>query len=483
VRKFYIVGGIHGISRTLKINDASIDTLSAALLERMYYCKVGDEFVSPPIVDANTVHGRLKEFRNVLLRNVGKIEARLTPTEFVSLFRGRKAALYLSHIDSFMSIGVQRKHSISAAFVKCEKVNPTKSPRCIQPRHPIYNIGLGTFLKHIEHRIYKAIGRTFNDRHVVIKGYDVVEIGNILADKWSSFLDPVAIGLDAMKFDMHVSAEMLGWEHSIYTALYKGNKELVRLLQYQINNVGVGRCDDGSLRYSVRGRRFSGDMNTALGNCIIMCGLVYAYSNYVGVPIKLVNNGDDCVAFMERKHQKLFSSQIPTWFLDMGFRMTVEPPVYILEQVEFCQMRPIATATGYTMVRNFNTAREKDSICLNPISGPTSMQKWLFAIGECGLALCAGIPVMQSLYQCYMRNGLPSNVNNSVQMQSGMAMLRRKLESVAKPITDATRVSFMQAWNVTPDEQIALERYYDGLILEYRDDTTAHLADIHSSPL
>jgi len=224
-------------------------------------------------------------------------------------------------------------------------------------------------------------------------------------------------------------------------------------------------------------------MNTALGNCIIMCGLVYAYSNYVGVPIKLVNNGDDCVAFMERKHQKLFSSQIPTWFLDMGFRMTVEPPVYILEQVEFCQMRPIATATGYTMVRNFNTAREKDSICLNPISGPTSMQKWLFAIGECGLALCAGIPVMQSLYQCYMRNGLPSNVNNSVQMQSGMAMLRRKLESVAKPITDASRVSFMQAWNVTPDEQIALERYYDGLILEYRDDTTAHLADIHSSPL
>lgn len=483
VRKFHILGGIHGISRTLKINNASIDTLSAALLERMYYCKVGPEFVSPPPVNRSHVFATLGNFKKCLLGTFGPAPTRLTPEEFVSLFRGRKAALYGSHLEDYYSGGVERKHSVSAAFVKCEKVNPTKSPRCIQPRHPIYNIGLGTYLKHIEHRLYKAIGRVYNDKHVIIKGYDVSQIGKIVHAKWSTFVDPVCIGLDAVKFDMHVSAEMLSWEHSIYQDLYRGDKELARLLRYQINNIGVGYCDDGKLRYAVKGRRFSGDMNTALGNCVIMCAMVFSYANARGVPMKLCNNGDDCVIFMERKYEATFRAGLSEWFMTLGFRMTVEATVNVLELVEFCQMRPIQTHHGHVMVRNFNTAREKDSICLNPLPNKRAMAKWLFAIGECGLALCAGIPVMQSLYQCYMRNGLPSRMTESVQMQSGMMMLRKRLKAVSQPIRDESRVSFMLAWDYTPDEQVALERYYDSLELEYRDDPAEHLDNTFPAPL
>lgn len=483
VRRFHIIGGIHGIDRKLKINDASIDTLSAALLERMYFCLVDGEFMTPPTVDKIHIFDVLRPFRNQLLRKLGPIHSILTPQEFVSLYRGRKAAMYASHLDDFYATGVLRHHSVSAAFVKCEKVNPTKSPRCIQPRHPIYNIGLGCYLKHIEHRVYKTIGKVFGDEHVVIKGYDVAEIGNIMASKWNSFNSPVGIGLDAVKFDMHVSAEMLEWEHSIYTAMYRGDKELVRLLGYQINNVGVGRCDDGKLRYAVHGRRFSGDMNTALGNCIIMCALVFSYAAFKEIPIRLVNNGDDCVVFMEREHEISFRNGLPDWFIQMGFRMTVEPPAYVLEQVEFCQMRAIETDSGHVMVRNFNTAREKDSICLNPIPNAAAMRKWLFAIGECGLALCSGIPVMQSIYQCYMRNGIQSGMQHSVQMQSGMMHLRRKLESVSRKVSATARASFMLAWNVTPDEQTALEQYYDKLELEYLDNPAEHLDNITSAPL
>lgn len=483
MRKFHIVVGISGKLRTLKINNASIDTLSAALLERMYFCKVGNAFVPPPTVLEGDVHNRLNEFRTKLLKAFGPCPSKMSPEEFVGMFRGRKHTIYNNNLAEFYERGVQREHSVSAAFVKCEKVNPTKAPRCIQPRHPVYNIGLGCYLKHIEHRLYKAIARVFRESNVVIKGFNVDEIGNIIAKKWMSLCDPIAIGLDATKFDMHVSEQMLKWEHSIYKALYKGDKELARLLSWQIDNKGVGFCEDGKLSYSVKGRRFSGDMNTALGNCIIMCGMVYAYSKERGVPIKFINNGDDCVVFMERKHEAAFVEGLDNWFLKLGFRMTREPTVDRLPSVEFCQMRPIVVHNGWRMVRNFETAREKDSLCLLPLNSQKAMQKWLYAVGECGLALCSGIPVLQSMYLCYMRNGIASRMGEAVQMQSGMRLLSKGMEHKQSRVLDGTRVAFMEAWDLTPEEQIALEDYYDELIIEYSNDTLDNFIEIAKSPL
>ena len=70
------------------------------------------------------------------------------------------------------------------------------------------------------------------------------------------------------KFDMHVSPAALAWEHSIYTSIFPRDKFLKKLLRWQMNNRGAGYCGDGSLKYSVTGKRFSGDMNTGLGNCL-----------------------------------------------------------------------------------------------------------------------------------------------------------------------------------------------------------------------
>lgn len=468
VRRFHVVTCISGKLRTLKINNAGIDTLNAALLERMYFCKIGGAFVPPPPVDGRHVFHTLRDFRCKLLKKFGPAPAKLYPEEFVDMFRGRKWTIYNNALEEFYERGVQPKHAVSAAFVKCEKVNPTKAPRCIQPRHPVYNIGVGCYLKHIEHRLYDAVGKVFGDKHVIMKGYNVEEIGRIIDDKWSSFTSPIGIGLDATKFDMHVSAEMLNWEHSIYKALYPHDKELARLLKMQINNKGVGYCDDGKLKYSVKGRRFSGDMNTALGNCLLMCAMVYAYAKDRGVPIRFINNGDDCVVMMEEEYEQQFIHGLDEWFLKLGFRMTREPTARRLEEVEFCQMRVIDTSRGKIAVRNFDTAREKDSMCLFPLDSKTAMQKWLFSIGECGLALCGGVPIMESMYRCYMRNGLDtSKMADSVQMQSGMQFLRVRLEAKEAVITPEARVSFMSAWGYTPDEQRALEEYYDNLVIDH----------------
>jgi hypothetical protein len=213
-----------------------------------------------------------------------------------------------------------------------------------------------------------------------------------------------------------------------------------------------------------------------------MCAMVYSYAKERGVDIRFINNGDDCVVFMERWHEQGFVEGLDAWFLEMGFRMTREPTVDQLEDVEFCQMRPIKVATGWTMVRNFDVAREKDSLCLLPLHDDKAMRKWLYAVGECGLALCSGIPVMQSMYECYMRNGVPSNMGNSVQMQTGAKMLAKGLHSKRQPVHPDSRVSFFSAWGYTPDEQVALESYYDQLSLVYTTNVVDNFTDLETPP-
>lgn len=71
-----------------------------------------------------------------------------------------------------------------------------------------------------------------------------------------------------------MSVQALKWEHSIYNAMFRSD-ELAELLGWQLTNKGFARTTDGLIKYEVKGCRMSGDMNTALGNCMIMCALVY----------------------------------------------------------------------------------------------------------------------------------------------------------------------------------------------------------------
>lgn len=136
------------------------------------------------------------------------------------------------------------------------------------------------------------------------------------------------------------------------------SKELADLLEYQLVNFGFARTVDGLIKYKVDGCRMSGDMNTALGNCMIMCALVWTFMTDLRrtsgecPPFEFVNNGDDVVLFVEQRDSSLVLDQLPQWFLEMGFTMKVEDPVFRLEHIEFCQMVPLEVKPGdWTMVR------------------------------------------------------------------------------------------------------------------------------------
>lgn len=467
-RVMYVVPGIAPDSRTLMVNDSSIHTLYSALTKRLFYCDVNGKFVEPPQPAVKTVFRVLKKFRTELLRSYGSRPSRISPEQFVEMYTGRKRTIYENAATEFHLNGVRRMDAVSVTFVKMEKVNPFKAPRAINPRTPVYNLALGTYLKPIEKMIYRAIRRASGSCiPVVMKGYNVVDVGSLLHEKWKVFANPVAVGLDATKFDMHVSSAMLKWEHSIYLDLFAHDAELAKLLTWQVDNRGRGYAFDGKLSFKVKGRRFSGDMNTAMGNCLIMSAMVITYCREKGIKMELANNGDDCVVFMEREDLPSFSTNLREWFIDLGFRLTVETAVDVLEHVEFCQMHPVCVNDVWTMVRNFHSSREKDSIAMLDISKPSSYAKWLGAVGECGLALNSGVPVLQQLYITMGRHGTGGKMRDALQMQSGAQFLRMGLEAKVERICASTRLSFYLAFDITPDEQVALEEYYAKLDMRF----------------
>lgn len=432
-------------------------------MTRMYYCKVGNDFVAPPTVNSDLFAARLSNFKSALIRKTRRTP-KFTLQETVETYAGRRRTIYENALKKLTTIGLSREDAKSIAFTKMELVNPSKAPRCIQPRDPAYNLSLGRYIKAAEHKIYDGIKRVFGDGPTVMKGFNVDEIGAIARGKWRSFSKPVAIGLDATKFDMHVSPAALSWEHSIYMELFHSPAELKKLLNWQMNNRGAGFCPDGKLKYRVKGKRFSGDMNTGLGNCILMCAMVHAYAEARGVEVKLMNNGDDCVVMMESHDMEKFNQGLDGWFIDMGFRMVAEEPVYQLHQIEFCQMHPIEIGDTCRMVRNVIPSLRKDTITVHNLGNGATREAWCTAVGTGGLSLTGGVPVVQNFYKCYQRIGCmrSSKFTSDATFATGMKLMSKGMNEQYREPDAWTRVQFYEAWGITPDEQVAIEKYYDG---------------------
>lgn len=441
---------------TLGLFNGNVDTLACALLERMYYCKVEGQFVSPPPVQRETVRERLSEIGLEVVRKVG-VFAPVEVDEFVDMYKGSKRRTYEMAAESLLERPVDVHDARAKAFVKREKCNTLKAPRVIQPRDPRYGVALGRYIKPVEKPIYAAIARLIDGDQVVSKGLNLDGVGELIDTKWRKFQDPVAVGLDATKFDMHCSAEILEWEHSVYNGIFR-SRELAKLLSWQLNNRGVGFAPDGKVKYAVRGRRFSGDMNTSLGNCLIMCCLVIQYCRNQGIAFDLINNGDDCVVFMERASLDIFNSSLEQWFLEFGYRIVCEEPVYVLEHIEFCQMHPVRVDDHYRMVRNPRVAIEKDGFCVTTLQHGYQFSDWAAGVAAGGSVGCAGIPIMQSFYQYLGQHG--SQVVDHLKEDTGMSRLQRGMTGGSCTVSEETRYSYFQAFGTTPDAQEEIEEWF-----------------------
>lgn len=452
------------------VHDNCIQNTTRAILERVFFVKTDRGFELPPKPRPSHYYDTLGNFYHKIKVHV-RPATPLTYDQFVSLYDGRKRTIYQNAVDQLLTAGLDRRDAHVTSFVKAEKLDlrekPDPAPRIIQPRHPKYNTEIGVYTRSIEHMIFKSIGKIFGSP-TVMKGYDATQVANIMRDKWDSFLHPVAIGLDASRFDQHVSVPALKWEHQVYKLWYPHEKHFSELLSWQLNNVGRAYCEDGVIKYKVEGCRMSGDMTTGLGNCLTMCALVWSYFEDK-CKIHLVNNGDDCVVIMEQKHLKHLE-ELPKWFTLMGFTMKVEPPVVEFEQIKFCQMSPVFDGATWLMVRDPRTALSKDLITLKPIMNVNSWKFQCQAISDGGKALYGHMPVFCSFYKM-LDVGYNHPKNLSQHLTGGLKFWQlKKAKTFAEP-TDEARASFYYAFDITPDEQRSLESYYSKVVLTHQPTT------------
>lgn len=458
-----------GPSSNLGVFNNNVDSVERALLERYFLCKTDEGFEPAIRVQPEAYHTKeLLEFRSRIVALEKSHATILTLLEVVERYSGAKKHLYTIACQSLMRKGYTVEDAMLASFTKFEKQDLSKASRVINPRSRRYNLLLGKYLKDAEKSIFKSINQVWGSHtpHTVIKGLDCVESAKVAKAKWDRFKKPVGVGLDAKKFDMHVSGEALEYEHGFYNLVYN-TPELAMLLKAQINNKGKAYCDDGTVEFAMRGTRSSGDLNTSLGNCIIMCAAIWALCKALGIEAELMNNGDDCVVIMEATDLAQFLEGVPEHFRKLGFRMTVEQPVYEFERIEFCQTQPVCVAGEWRMVRNPFTCMIKDPMCLIPLNSNKAYQKWLHAVGNCGASQVPGVPIMQSFYHTFLRHGKTCGDSFSQSVFKGTSKMDFIPTERAKrhDVCASTRVSFYKAFGLAPDAQVCLEDYYDNLQL------------------
>lgn len=455
-RKWYKFVGISSAYEYI-VHNHSLSNVVRGLNERVF-CVVKDgKLCRPPRPAPGHFHRKMRMVRSTLSGLLPRIP-KISTDDFIGAYRGSRRVLYQRAADSLLVKPLTKEDSHLSTFVKAEKINITlkedPAPRIIQPRDPRYNVEVGRYLKPMEKPLMHAIDDLFGEP-TAMKGYTVEELGRIMHEKSLRFSDPVYIGLDASRFDQHCSSDALSWEHAIYTDSFNSSR-LKELLDMQLKNIGVAHVPDGVVKYAVNGCRMSGDMNTSMGNYLLMSGMIFQYlkDHNLLEQSALANCGDDCVLYTERKYLKTIMKTLPDWFVKMGYTMKVEKPVYELEEIEFCQMHPLFTSYGWTMCRNVKTVLNKDMGCVSKITNQTELLRWMGAQHEGGSRVFRGVPILNQLFLQFPEY----KTGNMVSEFAGEYKFYTHAKNKTATITDDCRVSFWKAFGLTGDDQILLEQ-------------------------
>jgi hypothetical protein len=450
------------------IHSNNLDTARRALFERVFYVRNTDgEFVRPPRPVAG-IFKRLAPFGAAIARRCSDCPV----WSYDSLIKSyaqqpAKMRRMADAVKSFGHKSLGESDAVVTMFVKVEPFSKDPSayaPRAIQFRSPRYLSYVGRFLRPLEHRVYAAIARECGGP-TVMKGFNALETAAVFREAWDRAHDMVYIGGDFSRYDQHCSPASLAYEHSVYKAVFPWAKGFHRALGWQLSNKGRGRFPDGTLRYEVEGCRMSGDLNTALGNCLVVCSMVHLFLTSLGIPVRFVNNGDDFGIFCRKKYAARVVSAAPAFFRSFGYTLEMEEPVDTFEQCEFCQTRPVFTSRGWIMTRSPERVCSRDWINKRPnLSDPIRDYKsWLTGVAECGLAIAGDVPVQGAMYRAMRRLSDTSTRHNATEAVTGMRYLAARLSEAGGEISVETRVSFWRAWGVLPEHQEMLEAVYDGL--------------------
>lgn len=494
------------------VHKACITNTTTSLLERVLFIETDDgQWIPPPqplLFNANRTRHRVEPHLNALANRMKITKpTKLDPQQFVESYHGRKKTIYENARVSLVDDPLTVEDADLKLFVKLEKIKTMvlrgqlkdpamlekdypsmlkytkevlrgtisdpmldpenliegrKPPRNISPRSPRYNLELGRYIKPLEHCLYGDINNYFGEK-VVFKGMNVFQMGSELRKKWSRFKNPLAVMIDASRFDQSITRSLLRWEHSVYRRYFPGDVWFQTLLSRQLDNKMTAYNSDGSAKVKGVNIRCSGDMNTACGNVLIMVSLIFAYLNWKEMSkenFSIFDNGDDAGIIIEA-HNRSMLNDMSDFFLLFGIRIKIECETRVFEKIEFCQMQPVFDGKYWRMVRQFPNCLYKDVVSVKDLPNAEQFDRWVSAVGECGLALTSGLPVVQNYYRKFVKG--KATVNDMAQSDGFFHMASKVRPGVFTTPTDAARASFAVAFDIPPEVQRLLEHQYDNL--------------------
>lgn len=392
--------------------------------------------------------------------------------EWIQQYGGSKRTRYLNakaHVEAY---GLLRKDGYLNSFVKPERLmDATKDPRLIQARNAKYNYALGNYLKPVEHLLYNVHGSGplkpwLPSGRLIAKGLCQRRRAQLLHSKMQEFRSPLVLSLDCSRFDAHVSPEMLNLEHSIYLKCYDNEKDLRKLLSWQMHNVGFTQR---RIRYKCKGGRSSGDMNTALGNCVLMIIMVAAAMKEMGFRSnewQMLDDGDDCLLIIEEFSEPRVAA-ITEIFRDFGHELKLENRALIMEKVVFCQSQPIYCADGWRFVRNPTKSLNTTFVGIRHYQHRKAVRKLAAQIGDCELALTSGVPIMGAFAEMLIRVAgdckVPVDRASSLWIKASRERRYLRNQSTRQPVTWAARESFDLAFGMDSQQQVFLESWFESL--------------------
>jgi hypothetical protein len=370
-------------------------------------------------------------------------------------------------------------------FIKDESILPNKKvnpdPRPIQFRDSVFCVEVARFLKPIEHHLYElsgADGTGLPQTRMVGKGLNQVQRAELLEEKMSRFKSPCVISLDMSRFDQHCSKPLLRIEHSVYLHCCS-DPYFKWLLSLQLKNTCYTK---NGFVYITCGKRMSGDMNTALGNCIIMIIMVIAMmAHYPGVHWDCFDDGDDCLLIVEATEQQAIVDQCPAIFLSYGHEVKIEKIAYEMSNVSWCQSSPIEYALGkWKFVRDPIKTMSCDLVGSKWKTSLQARRRLLSSVGLCELILNLGVPVLQEYALAIIRasdGAKPFAMGDFLTSSIAIRAIResrsvcsniydRKLQQFhvkhmlrlnPQPITNEARISFAKAFGITEMAQLSIE--------------------------
>lgn len=505
-RQYIELNGLRRSDVSYMVHNNSLINVVRALVERVFFVEgPGGVLVRPPVTNRNVFYGHLAIFKSKLITELEPV-LRMCLRTFVRTSPIHKVKVYEQARKQYIIGGLLPQDAYVTSFIKAEKVSDKKgdpAPRIIQPRGVKFNLIYGCFIRPAEKAVYRAIDRVYG-RPTVVCGQNAVQQATMLRDAWDCIADPIAISYDLSRMDQHVSETALRWEHSIYRFMFKDDNDFKMLdwcLRQTILNKGCAYTVDEygnpkKVKYDKIGSRMSGDMNTSLGNKLLMCAMLYSYFSVhlgftVGVDYAIVDNGDDCVVIISKKAyiilvhrttaqamtlavydpanwqvvyiasvignmQSSTHKNISDYFTELGFTLKEEGLVYEFEKIEFCQTQPCFIDGRWIMVRGLN-ALSKDCYCLKHWN---QYESWVAQVSSAGITCYGSVPIYGAFYRamCTQRTD-----KRHLLEASGLYYLSQGVVC-GNVVSDSNRVAFYNTFGVTPGEQVLIEQHYSNLV-------------------